>query len=131
MSVQDPIADMLTCVRNAQNRNHSCLTMMSSKLKVAVANVLREEGYINNFEVSEEGVKRTLSIKLKYYEGKGVISRIKRVSRPGLRIYKACSDLPRVMGGLGIAIISTSKGVMSDKAAKRLGLGGEVLCIVE
>ena len=131
MSIQDPIADMLTCIRNAQGRKHRQVKMISSKVKVAIANVLQDEGYIRAFEEQEEGVKRYLIVKLKYYEGRGVINLIKRVSRPGLRIYKACRDFPRVLGGLGISIVSTSKGVMSDKAAKRQGLGGEILCIVE
>jgi len=131
MSIQDPIANMLTCIRNAQGRKHRQTQMPSSRVKVAIATVLQDEGYIRAFEVQEKGVKNTLIIKLKYHEGQGVISLIKRVSRPGLRIYKACRDFPRVLGGLGISIVSTSKGVMSDKAARRQGLGGEILCIVE
>ena len=131
MSMQDPIADMLTCIRNAQSRHRRTVTMNSSKVKVAIAAVLKEEGYIRDFSTETQGVKSALTVVLKYYEGQGVIAKICRISRPGLRIYKACRDYPRIMGGLGISIISTSKGVMSDKAARRLGLGGEVLCSVE
>jgi small subunit ribosomal protein S8 len=126
----DPIADMLTRIRNAQQANKSEVTMPSSKVKVSIAKVLEEEGYISGFNVADIEGKATLSISLKYFEGKPVISQIKRESRPGLRVYKSASDLPRVIGGLGVAIISTSKGVMADRKARALGQGGEVLCSV-
>jgi small subunit ribosomal protein S8 len=126
----DPIADMLTRIRNAQQANKSEVTMPSSKVKVSIAKVLEEEGYISGFNVADIEGKATLSISLKYFEGKPVISQIKRESRPGLRVYKSASDLPRVIGGLGVAIISTSKGVMADRKARAMGQGGEVLCSV-
>ncbi|MFP8966422.1 30S ribosomal protein S8 [Pokkaliibacter sp. CJK22405] len=129
MSMQDTLADMVTRIRNAHMANHANVTMPSSKLKVAVAKVLKDEGYIVDFSVAE-GVKPSLTIDLKYYEGKPVIESIKRVSRPGLRQYKSRSDLPKVEGGLGIAIVSTSKGVMTDRAARAAGVGGEVICTV-
>lgn len=129
MSMQDPIADMLTRVRNGQMAKHESVSMPSSKMKVSVAKVLESEGYIKSFSV-EEGVQPVLTIELKYFEGKPVIERIERVSRPGLRIYKAKQDLPKVMGGLGVAIVSTNKGVMSDRAARAAEVGGEVLCYV-
>jgi small subunit ribosomal protein S8 len=126
----DPVADMLTRIRNAQQANKSEVTMPSSKVKVSIAKVLEEEGYISGFNVADIEGKATLSISLKYFEGKPVISQIKRESRPGLRVYKSASDLPRVIGGLGVAIISTSKGVMADRKARAMGQGGEVLCSV-
>lgn len=129
MSMQDPVSDMLTRIRNAQQVKYPSVSMPSSKLKVALAAVLRDEGYIGAFSVSE-GPKPALSIDLKYYEGRAVIDEIKRVSRPGLRIYRDKTDLPTVQGGMGIAVISTCKGVMTDRAARKAGVGGEVLCTV-
>jgi small subunit ribosomal protein S8 len=130
MSMSDPIADMLTRIRNAQAAERAYVAMPSSKLKTAIANVLKDEGYIEDFKVTEEGPKITLEIGLKYYAGRPVIEKIERVSRPGLRIYKASRDIPHVMNGLGIAIVSTSQGVMTDRKARASGVGGEVLCIV-
>jgi small subunit ribosomal protein S8 len=131
MSLQDPVADMLTRIRNGQSAGRLRVTMPSSKLKVSIATVLRDEGYIHDFEVTEgDGGHPVLSVRLKYHEGRPVISRIDRVSRPGLRIYRGKGDLPVVMGGLGIAVVSTSRGVMADRAARTEGLGGEVLCTV-
>lgn len=129
MSMQDPLADMLTRIRNGQMAKRAVVTMPSSKLKVAVANVLRDEGYIKGFTV-EGNEKPILSIDLKYFEGRAVIEAVKRVSRPGLRIYRPGSEIPKIMGGLGIAIVSTNKGVMTDRAARAAGVGGEVLCYV-
>jgi small subunit ribosomal protein S8 len=125
----DPIADMFTRIRNGQSAAKVAVSMPSSKLKVAIANLLKEEGYINGFEITE-GVKPSLEVTLKYFDGKEVIETIKRVSRPGLRIYKGSTELPQVLAGLGIAIVSTSKGLMSDRAARKAGLGGEILGIV-
>jgi small subunit ribosomal protein S8 len=130
MSMQDPIADMLTRIRNAQQNGKLKVSMPSSKAKVAIAKVLCDEGYIQQYQVGGEEKKPVLEIVLKYYEQKPVIELIKRVSKPGLREYKTVDQLPKVMDGLGIAIVSTSKGVMSAKAAKALGQGGEVLCYV-
>jgi small subunit ribosomal protein S8 len=129
MSMSDPIADMLTRIRNAQASEKVTVAMPASKLKAAMARVLKDEGYIDDFKL-EEGVKPQLEIALKYYAGRPVIEKIERVSRPGLRIYKGTKDIPQVMNGLGIAIVSTSKGVMTDRKARATGLGGEVLCIV-
>lgn len=129
MSLQDPISDMLTRVRNAQKANKVSVVMPSSKQKVSVATVLKDEGYITDFKVSEDA-KKELTIELKYYQGKPVIESIKRVSRPGLRIFKAKDELPLVNGGLGISIISTSRGLMSDRQARAAGHGGEVICLV-
>ena len=129
MSMQDPIADMLTRIRNGQMANKADVKMPSSKTKVAIAKVLENEGYINGYDV-DEATKPSLSIELKYYEGKSVIGEVTRVSRPGLRIYKSTDELPKVRGGLGVAIVSTSKGIMTDRAAKKAGIGGEVLCYV-
>ena len=129
MSMQDPIADMLTRIRNGQAANKVAISMPSSKLKVAIANVLADEGYIESVKVVE-GVKPELEITLKYFQGKPVVESIQRVSRPGLRIYKRNDELPKVMGGLGIAVVSTSKGVMTDRAARQAGLGGEIICYV-
>ena len=129
MSMQDPIADMLTRIRNGQAANKVAINMPSSKLKVAIANVLAAEGYIESVKVLE-GAKPELEITLKYFQGKPVVESIQRVSRPGLRIYKRKDELPTVMGGLGVAVISTSKGVMTDRAARQAGLGGEIICYV-
>ncbi|UZJ44628.1 30S ribosomal protein S8 [Marinimicrobium sp. C6131] len=129
MSMQDPLADMLTRIRNAQQVGKSNVTMPSSKLKASVAKVLAEEGYVDSFSVSE-GPKPELTIELKYFEGKPVIAELDRVSRPGLRSYAGKSSIPSVRGGLGVAIVSTSKGVMTDRAARAAGVGGEVLCTV-
>lgn len=126
----DPIADMFTRIRNGQSAAKVAVTMPSSKLKVAIANLLKEEGYISSFSVAGD-VKPELSVELKYFEGKEVIEVIKRVSRPGLRIYKSCDELPKVLAGMGIAIVSTSKGLMTDRAARSAGIGGEVLGFVE
>jgi len=126
----DPIADMLTRIRNGQRAGKVSVSMPSSKLKKAIAEVLKDEGYIADFECQDEAGKATMSVSLKYYEGRPVIENLKRISRPGLRIYKASDELPRVQGGLGVAIVSTSKGVMSDRAARAAGEGGEVLCYV-
>jgi len=122
----DPIADMFTRIRNGQSAAKTAVTMPSSKVKVAIANLLKEEGYISDFSVVGD-VKPELSVELKYFEGKEVIEVIKRVSRPGLRIYKSCDELPKVLAGMGIAIISTSKGLMTDRAARSAGIGGEVI----
>ncbi len=130
MSMSDPIADMLTRIRNAQAAEKSSVSMPSSKLKVAIARVLKEEGYIEDFAVRQAGEKPLLEIALKYYAGRPVIETIERVSRPGLRVYKGSRELPKVMNGLGIAIVSTSRGVMTDYQARAAGIGGEVLCIV-
>jgi len=130
MSMSDPIADMLTRIRNAQMAEKATVAMPSSKLKVAIAKVLKDEGYIDDFRVREDAGKASLDIGLKYYAGRPVIERIERVSRPGLRIYKGCNDIPKVLNGLGIAIVSTPQGVMTDRKARATKLGGEVLCIV-
>lgn len=129
MSMQDPIADMLTRIRNGQAANKAAISMPSSKLKVAIASVLAEEGYVESFKVVE-GSKPKLEITLKYFQNKPVVESIQRVSRPGLRIYKRKDELPKVMGGLGVAVVSTSKGVMTDRAARQAGLGGEIICYV-
>lgn len=130
MSMTDPIADMLTRIRNAQLSERASVVMPCSKVKVAIAQVLKDEGYIEDFKVVTEGAKSNLEIGLKYYAGRPVIEKIERVSRPGLRIYKGSKDIPQVMNGLGIAIVSTSRGVMTDRKARSSGVGGEVLCIV-
>ncbi len=130
MSLQDPISDMLTHIRNGQARNKRDVTMPSSKLKVAVAGILKEEGYITDFKVSEDEIKKLLTVELKYFEGKPVIETLKRISRPGVRRYRSKNELPTILNGLGIAIISTPKGLMTDKSARQQGVGGEVLCIV-
>jgi len=127
--MQDPLADFLTRIRNGQMANHVTVTMPASKMKLSVANVLQSEGYIDSVSVTSD-VKAELTIALKYFEGKPVISKIERVSRPGLRIYKGKDSLPKVIGGLGVAIVSTAQGVMSDRAARSAGIGGEVLCFV-
>lgn len=131
MSMSDPISDMLTRIRNAQLAEKATVAMPSSKLKVAIAGVLKEEGYVDGFNVTKgDGGKATLEIGLKYYSGRPVIENIQRVSRPGLRIYKGAESIPKVMNGLGIAIVSTSKGLMTDRKARANGIGGEVLCVV-
>jgi len=130
MSMSDPIADMLTRIRNAQSVDKAAVTMPSSKLKVAIAQVLKDEGYIDGFAVKGESGKAELEIALKYYAGRPVIERIERVSRPGLRIYKGRDAIPQVMNGLGVAIVTTPKGVMTDRKARQSGVGGEVLCYV-
>ncbi|MDX1442824.1 MAG: 30S ribosomal protein S8 [Gammaproteobacteria bacterium] len=130
MSMTDPIADLLTRVRNGQRAGKTMVEMPASKLKAEICRVLKDEGYIESFSREENDGKPTLSIKLKYYQGAPVIEKLQRVSRPGLRIYKGKDELPKVLGGLGVAIISTSKGVMSDRAARSQGQGGEVLCVV-
>jgi small subunit ribosomal protein S8 len=127
--MQDTLADMFTRIRNGHMAEKQAVSMPSSKMKVSVAKVLQDEGYIADFSV-EEGVKPVLTLELKYFEGKAVIEEIKRVSRPGLRIYKGATELPKVRGGLGVAIVSTSKGVMTDRAARSAGVGGEVICTV-
>ncbi len=129
MSMHDPISDMLTRIRNAQRANKVAVAMPSSKLKCAIAKVLKEEGYIEDFAVSADA-KPVLEIQLKYYAGRPVIEQIKRVSRPGLRVYKGSDEIPTVMNGLGVAIVSTSKGVMTDRKARAAGIGGELLCVV-
>ena len=127
--MQDPIADMLTRIRNAQASRKLSVSMPSSKLKVAIANLLKTEGYISGVEVSGD-LKKTLTITLKYYQDEPVIEMIKRVSRPGLRVYKRSYELPRILNGLGIAVVSTSQGIMTDRQARKAGLGGEVMCYV-
>ena len=129
MSLQDPVADLLARVKNAQQARHATATMPSSKLKVAIVRVLRDEGYLDEFTVTD-GVKPTLTVTLRYHDGKPVIEDLKRVSRPGLRVYKGQGELPKVRNGFGVAIVSTASGVMTDRAARRAGLGGEVLCTV-
>ena len=130
MSMSDPIADMLTRIRNAQLVQKAAVLMPSSKVKVAIAQVLLDEGYIDGFKVKVDGAKSVLEVVLKYYAGKPVIERIERVSRPGLRVYKGCDAIPQVMNGLGVAIVTTPKGVMTDRKARQTGVGGEVLCYV-
>jgi small subunit ribosomal protein S8 len=130
MSMTDPIADMLTRIRNAQMVGHTETSMPCSRLKLSIAQVLKDEGYIEDFAVRDQGVHKELRIGLKYYAGRPVIERLERVSKPGLRVYKGRDDIPRVMNGLGVAILSTSRGVMTDRKARADGVGGEVLCIV-
>ena len=131
MSMSDPISDMLSRIRNGQHISLPSVSMPSSQRKVAIAKVLQDEGYIAGYSVEEQpGNKRELTIDLRYFEGRPVIEKIQRVSRPGLRVYKKNDELPKVLGGLGVAIISTSQGVMSDRAARSKGCGGEVLCVV-
>ncbi|OYY48273.1 MAG: 30S ribosomal protein S8 [Methylophilaceae bacterium 17-44-8] len=130
MSMSDPIADMLTRIRNAQSVNKLTVSMPASKLKGAIANVLKDEGYIEDFAVNANDGKPVLNISLKYYAGRPVIEKIERVSKPGLRIYKGSQNIPKVMNGLGVTIVSTSKGVMTDRKAQAAGIGGEVLCVV-
>jgi small subunit ribosomal protein S8 len=130
MSMTDPIADFLTRIRNGQSARKSEISCMSSRLKVALAQVLKDEGYIQDFATATDGGHATLTVQLKYHEGRPVIERIERVSRPGLRSYRGTAELPKVLGGLGIAIVSTSRGVMTDRQARAVGQGGEVLCVV-
>jgi len=130
MSMSDPLADMLTRIRNGQTARKRTVTMPASKLKLAVVKVLDAEGYISGFSTDEDGVKKSLTVELKYYQEEPVIERLERISRPGLRIYKSTGELPKVQGGLGVAVISTSHGVMSDRQARAEGHGGEVLCFV-
>lgn len=130
MSMTDPIADMLTRIRNGQKARKVSVSMPSSTAKIAVAEVLKDEGYITAYSTETEGVKTELTIELKYFEGTPVIENVQRVSRPGLRVYRGNEELPKVLGGLGVAIISTSAGVMSDRQARKQGIGGEVLCVV-
>ncbi|MCR3755459.1 MAG: 30S ribosomal subunit protein S8 [Sodalis sp. Psp] len=129
MSMQDPIADMLTRIRNGQIANKTVVSIPSSKLKVAIASLLKEEGFIEDYKI-EGDTNPVLELVLKYFQGRSVIENIRRISRPGLRIYKKKDALPRVMAGMGIAIISTSKGIMTDREARHAGLGGEVICYV-
>jgi small subunit ribosomal protein S8 len=128
--MSDPIADMLTRIRNAQSVNKPVVSMPASKLKTAIAGVLKDEGYIEDFAVQAIDGKPQLNISLKYYAGRPVIEKIDRVSRPGLRVYRGSQDIPKVMNGLGVTIVSTSKGVMTDRKAQAAGIGGEVLCVV-
>lgn len=130
MSMTDPIADLLTRIRNAQQARKTEVSMASSKVKMAIVSVLRDEGYVADFRVANDAGKSTLTISLKYFEGRPVIDRLERVSRPGLRIYRGKDELPKVLGGMGTVIVSTPKGVMTDKQARASGQGGEVLCIV-
>jgi small subunit ribosomal protein S8 len=130
MTMTDPIADMLTRIRNGQKARKVSVTMPASKSKEAIAQVLQEEGYITGYATDGEGAAKELTVELKYFEGAPVIERIERASRPGLRIYRGKDDLPRVLGGLGVAIVSTSAGVMSDARAREKGIGGEVICVV-
>lgn len=130
MSMSDPIADMLTRIRNAQSARKAEVSMPASKIKLALAKLFKEEGYIDEVKSAEMDGKPVLTVKLRYFEGKPVIASVKRVSRPGLRIYKNADELPKVLGGLGVAVISTSKGIMSDRAARKAGIGGEVMCYV-
>lgn len=130
MSMNDPISDFLTRLRNAQAANKKTVSSPSSKVKVAIAAVLKEEGYISDYNVSADGAKKTLTVALKYFQGKPVIARLDRASKPSLRVYRGKGELPTILGGLGVAIVSTSQGVVSDRKARAAGLGGEVLCIV-
>ena len=130
MSMSDPIADMLTRIRNAQKARKETVSIPASKLKLSIAEVLQQEGYIDGIETEEDGIHKSIRVGLKYHRSVPVIERIERVSRPGLRVYKGAEDLPRVQGGLGVAIVSTSGGVMTDREARAQGRGGEVLCIV-
>ena len=130
MSMSDPISDMLTRIRNAQMVGHTEVSMPASRLKAAIAQVLKDEGYIEDFALRDAGAKKELRIGLKYYAGQPVIERLERVSKPGLRVYRSRDDIPKVMNGLGVAILSTSRGVMTDRKARADGVGGEILCIV-
>ena len=129
MSMQDPIADLLTRIRNAQAANHPDVSMPSSTAKVAICKVLQEEGYIESY-ATDEAAKPTLNVALRYHNGSPVIEEISRISRPGLWVYKSCTDLPKVRGGLGVAIVSTNRGLLTDRAARVAGVGGEVVCTV-
>ena len=130
MSMQDPISDMLSRIRNAHARMKAEVSMPASKQKAAIASLLKDEGYINAFHIDGEGSGRKLTIELKYFEGRPVIERLERISRPGLRRYRGVEDLPRVLNGLGIAIVSTSKGLVTDRMARQMGVGGEIICVV-
>ena len=130
MSMTDPIADFLTRIRNGQASGKVEVKMPSSRIKLALAKVLKDEGYLDDYAIVPEGAKSTLTLRLKYYQGRPVIDRLERISRPGLRVYRAKDELPKVLGGMGVAIISTSRGVMTDREARAAGHGGEVLCIV-
>ena len=130
MSMTDPIADMLTRIRNGQSAGKKIVKIPSSKLKTAIAKVLKDEGYITDYKVESNGNHLEMSVELKYFNGQPVIEQVKRISRPGLRIYRSKDELPKVLGGLGIAIVSTSNGVMTDRAARAIGHGGEVICTV-
>jgi small subunit ribosomal protein S8 len=130
MSMTDPIADFLTRIRNGQRSGKPAVGMPTSRIKLALAKVLKDEGYIEDFAVASNDGKPTLTVRLKYYHGRPVIDRLERVSRPGLRVYKGKDDLPRILGGMGVAIVSTSRGVMTDREARAAGHGGEILCIV-
>lgn len=130
MSMTDPISDMLTRIRNGQGARKTSVTMPASNAKLAVAKVLKDEGYIVDYATDGEGAAKALTVELKYFEGAPVIEKIRRVSKPGLRIYRGTEELPKVLGGLGVAIVSTSAGVMSDREAREKGIGGEVLCVV-
>lgn len=130
MSMTDPIADLLTRIRNAQTARKTEVSVGASRLKQAVLNVLKNEGYVSDYRVASNGGKSTITIELKYFEGRPVIDRLERVSRPGLRIYRGKDELPKIQGGMGTVIVSTPKGVMTDKQARAIGQGGEVLCIV-
>lgn len=130
MSMTDPVADLLTRIRNGQSAGKSSVSMHASKLKAAIVKVLKDEGYIADFNVAADAGKPTLTVDLKYYEGRPVIDRLERVSRPGLRIYRGKEELPKILGGMGTVIVSTPRGVMTDKAARAIGQGGEVLCVV-
>lgn len=130
MSMTDPIADMLTRIRNGQKARKVDVSMPASKEKEAIAAVLKDEGYITGFETSGDGAQKTLTVELKYFEGAPVIENVRRVSKPGLRVYRGKEALPKVLGGLGVAVVSTSAGVMSDREAREKGIGGEVLCVV-
>jgi small subunit ribosomal protein S8 len=130
MSMSDPVSDMLTRIRNAQMVGHTEVAMPASRLKASIAQVLKDEGYIEDFALRDSGAKKELRIGLKYYAGRPVIERLERVSKPGLRVYKGRNDIPSIMNGLGVAILSTSRGVMTDRKARADGVGGEILCIV-
>jgi small subunit ribosomal protein S8 len=130
MSMTDPVADLLTRIRNGQSARKPSVTLASSKLKTSILRVLKDEGYIADYQVASESGKPTLTVDLKYFEGRPVIDRLERVSRPGLRIYRGKDELPKVLGGMGTVIVSTPRGVMTDKAARAIGQGGEVICIV-
>ena len=130
MSMTDPIADMLTRIRNGQKARMHTVSMPASKMKLAVANVLVQEGYLDDVAVEEDGVKRSMTVTLRYHEGEPVIEHVSRASRPGLRLYAGVDEIPRVQGGLGLAVVSTSRGVMSDRQARERGHGGEVICLV-
>jgi small subunit ribosomal protein S8 len=130
MSMTDPVADLLTRIRNGQSARKASVTLASSKLKASIVKVLKDEGYIADYQVASEGGKPLLTVDLKYFEGRPVIDRLERVSRPGLRVYRGKDELPKVLGGMGTVIVSTPRGVMTDKAARAIGQGGEVICIV-